>query len=152
MVTKKLLFIIFWFFFLISHSSLASFASYNTDATHKVVYDVKTASMADFINVLDRISYLNTQLGDDPLSTSIIVVLHGDEINYFGKDNELEYQDLVTRVKSLGVGDTIEFRVCNVAARRRGFAADDLQSFIKVVPMADAEIVQLQFNGYAYMR
>ena len=81
-----------------------------------------------------------------------MVVLHGDEIEYFAHDKELEYEGVVRRTLGLTMGETIEFRICRAAAERRGYKPADLQSFVSVVPMADAEIVQLQFNGYAYMR
>ena len=122
------------------------------EVPHKVVYDIKTSSLQEFSNVLDRVSFLNSRLGGDPFSTSIVVVLHGDEINYFAESNELEYDEIVKRARSLTMGETIEFRICRVSAKRRGFAPQDMQSFLRVVPMADAEIVQLQFEGYAYMR
>ena len=126
--------------------------AFNAEAVNKVVYDVKTRSSDEFSNVLDRISYLNSRLGGDPLSTSIVVVLHGDEINYFANDNELDHEPIVARAHSLTMGETIDFRVCRVSAKRRGYDPEDLQGFVNVVPMADAENVQLQFNGYAYMR
>lgn len=130
----------------------ADSGDFDSDADHKVVYDVKTRSLDEFSNVLDRISTLNSRFGNDPLSTSIVVVLHGDEIEYFARNNELDYEGLVERTLSLTAGETIEFRVCRVSAKRRGYQSADLQSYVHVVPMADAEIVQLQFNGYAYMR
>ena len=80
------------------------------------------------------------------------VTLHGDEINYFASANELDFEPVVARAQSLTLGETIEFRVCRVSAKRRGYNPEDLQDFVHVVPMADAEIVRLQFNGYAYMR
>lgn len=127
-------------------------SSYESDAARKVVYDVKTGSIDEFANVLDRISYLNSRLGSDPLSTSIVVVLHGDEIHYFARERELDHEKVLARTRSMTMGETIEFRVCKVSAKRRGYRPEDLQSFVNVVPMADAEIVQLQYNGYAYMR
>ncbi len=137
---------------MLSTGAWADDSDFDSDADNKVVYDVKTRSLDEFSSVLDRISYLNTRLGNDPLSTSIVVVLHGDEIEYFARDKELDYDGLMERTLSLTSGETIEFRVCRVSARRRGYQSADLQSFVRVVPMADAEIVQLQFNGYAYMR
>ena len=127
-------------------------SEFDSDADHKVVYDVKTRSLGEFSHVLDRISTLNARLGNDPLSTSIVVVLHGNEIEYFARDRELDYEAVVERAQNLITGETIDFRVCRTAAKRRGYEADDLQSYIRVVPMADAEIVQLQLSGYAYMR
>lgn len=49
----------------------------------KVVYDVSASSMGEFTHVLDRVSYLNKIYNADPFSSSIIMVLHGDEIPFF---------------------------------------------------------------------
>jgi intracellular sulfur oxidation DsrE/DsrF family protein len=58
----------------------------------------------------------------------------------------------VKRAQSLTVGGVIEIRMCRAAAKRRGLMADDIHGFISMVPMADAEIVKLQSEGYAYMQ
>jgi hypothetical protein len=43
--------------------------------------------------------------------------------------------------------------MCILAARAHGYAPEDIHGFVRMVPMADAEIVQLQREqGYAYMR
>jgi hypothetical protein len=43
--------------------------------------------------------------------------------------------------------------MCKVAAKGHGFVPEDINGFVKMVPMADAEIVRLQQEeGYAYMR
>ena len=42
--------------------------------------------------------------------------------------------------------------MCRVAARRRGFEAPDIHGFVTIVPMADAEIIDLQKQGFAYMQ
>jgi intracellular sulfur oxidation DsrE/DsrF family protein len=55
------------------------------------------------------------------------------------------------RAQSLTVGTTIEFRMCRTAARLLNYTPDDIHGFVKMVPMADAEIVRLQHAGYAYM-
>jgi intracellular sulfur oxidation DsrE/DsrF family protein len=144
--------IVFLCSFALFAGASADGGNFDSDADHKVVYDVKTRSLNEFSNVLDRISYLNSRLGNDPLSTSIVVVLHGNEIEYFAREKELDYEAVVERTQSLITGETIDFRVCRVSAKRRGYQSADLQSFVDIVPMADAEIVQLQFKGYAYMR
>jgi intracellular sulfur oxidation DsrE/DsrF family protein len=56
------------------------------------------------------------------------------------------------RAQSLTVGGIIDIRVCRVAARRRGFEPADIHGFVRVVPMADAEIIDLQKQGFAYMQ
>lgn len=120
---------------------------------HKVLYDVATSGAEEFSRVLDRASYLNNLYGADPFAASIVLVLHGDEIPFFAIENVERYGDLMTRARSLTIGGIIEFRMCQVAARGHGYEPKDIHGFVKVVPMADAEIVRLQKEqGYAYMR
>ena len=119
----------------------------------KVVYDVGVQNVEAFERVLDRVSLLNNLYEADPFQTSIVLVLHGDEIPFFAVENFEKYRELMTRAQSLTVGETIEFRMCGAAARQHGFEAEDIHGFVTVVPMADAEIVRLQQEeGYAYMR
>lgn len=120
---------------------------------HKVVYDVSTYSMAAFSNVLDRISYLNTVYQADPFDSSIIMVLHGDEIPYFAIKNYSRHKALMTRARSLENSGNIEFRMCKLAAEAHGFKPEDIHGFVEMVPMADAEIIRLQQEqDHAYMQ
>ena len=119
----------------------------------KVVYDVSVGSERAFANVLDRVSYLSQLYQADPFESSIVLVLHGDEINFFARKHFKRYEALMRRAQSLTVGTTIEFRMCKIAARAHGYEPDDIQGFVTMVPMADAEIVRLQTEqGYAYTR
>ena len=122
-------------------------------APHKVVYDVAAADIEQFNHVLDRVSFLNNIYHADPFAASIVLVLHGNEIPFFAIDNFAEYRELMQRAQSLTLAGTVEFRMCRVAARGFGFEPGDIQGYVKVVPMADAEIVRLQQEqGYVYMR
>jgi intracellular sulfur oxidation DsrE/DsrF family protein len=122
-------------------------------APQKVVYDVAVADSEAFSRVLDRASYLNNLYLADPFAASIVLVLHGDEIPLFAIENYAKHKDLMVRAQSLTVGGTIEFRMCRVAARDHGLEPEDIHGFVKIVPMADAEIVRLQREeGYAYMQ
>ena len=123
-----------------------------TYAKHQVVYDVAADSVKKLENVLDRASYLSLLYEADPFDSKIVLVLHGDEIPLFAIRNYPLHQDLVKRAQSLTVGGVIELRMCLVAAKRRGLTAEDIHGFITMVPMADAEIVKLQAQGYAYMQ
>jgi intracellular sulfur oxidation DsrE/DsrF family protein len=118
-----------------------------------VVYDVSSHSLKGFTGVLDRASYLNNLYGADPFDASIVLVLHGDEIPFFAIKNYDKYRELMERAKSLTLAGPIEFRMCRVAARMHGFEPEDIHGFVKLVPMADGEIISLQQEqGYAYMR
>ena len=122
-------------------------------APHKVLYDVSATDIEQFTHVLDRVSFLNNIYHADPFAASIVLVLHGNEIPFFAIDNFAEYRELMQLAQSLTIAGTVEFRMCRVAAGGFGLEPGDIQGFVKVVPMADAEIVRLQQEeGYAYMR
>jgi intracellular sulfur oxidation DsrE/DsrF family protein len=119
----------------------------------RVVYDVAAADAEALTGVLDRASYLSTVYGADPFSASIVLVLHGNEIPLFAVENYKDHAELMTRARSLTVGGIIEFRMCEQAARAHGFEPEEIHGFVQIVPMADAEIIQLQQEeGYAYMQ
>jgi intracellular sulfur oxidation DsrE/DsrF family protein len=119
----------------------------------KVVYDVATTGREAFENVLDRASYLNTLYNANPFSASIVLVLHGDEIPFFAIKNHDKYGDLMQRAQSLTLSGPLEIRMCRIAARGHGLDPEEIHGFVKLVPMADAEIVRLQHEeDYAYMR
>lgn len=119
----------------------------------KVVFDTTTGTSAGIASVLDRASFLSMLNGADPFENRIVIVLHGQAIPYFAIRNYAKYKDLMQRAQSLTVGDVIEFRMCRAAARMQGLAPKDIHGFLKMVPMADAEIVRLQQEeGFAYMR
>jgi intracellular sulfur oxidation DsrE/DsrF family protein len=130
--------------------SSPSDASY---APQKVVYDVAVPGRAAVEGVLDRVSYLNNLYGADPFKASIVVVLHGGEIPLFAIANLDDNEELIRRARSLTVAGPIEFRMCMQAAEAHGFAPEDIHGFVQMVPMADAELIELQQEeGYAYMR
>lgn len=118
----------------------------------KVVYDVAVDSVPALNRVLDRVSYLSLINGADPFDNKIVVVLHGNEIPFFAIKNHAKYKALMQRAQSLSLDGIIEFRMCRVAARGHGLQPEDIHGFVTVVPMADAEIIELQRQGFAYMR
>ena len=120
---------------------------------HKVVYDVHVKTVAAMTNVIDRVSYLNNLYQANPFDSSIVMVLHGDEIPFFAIKNYAKYKELMDRARSLTQSGNIRFRMCKIAAQGQGFAPEDIHGFVEMVPMADAEIVRLQQEeGHAYMQ
>lgn len=123
-----------------------------TYSQQKVVYDVSVKTVEQLENVLDRASFLSILNDADPFDSKIVIVLHGDEIGFFAVRNFPKHRELMARAQSLTVGGIIDIRMCRVAARRRGFEAQDIHGFVNIVPMADAEIIDLQKQGFAYMQ
>ncbi len=117
----------------------------------KALYDISTGDIEGFSQLLSRMGLLYRLQGSDTFDRSIVVVIHGDTIPFFAINQLDKYKNLMDRAHSLTVGTSIEFRMCRVAAKQLNYEAKDIHGFVKMVPMADAEIVRLQQEGYAYM-
>jgi intracellular sulfur oxidation DsrE/DsrF family protein len=117
----------------------------------KVVYDVSTPVAEELGHLLDRASLLQNVYDNNSFEASIVVVVHEGAIPLFAKTSD-KHQALRQRANSLSLGEIIQFRVCAASAKMQGYKSTDFPSFVKVVPMADAEIVMLQQQGYAYLR
>lgn len=119
----------------------------------KVVYDVNVQTLHAINGVLDRASYLSKLTGADPFDSSIILVLHGPEIKFFARKNYKKYKELMHRAQSLVQSEVLKIRMCKLAAEGLGYQPKDIQGFVKMVPMGDAEIIRLQNEeGHAYMQ
>lgn len=119
----------------------------------KVVYDVAVNSVEKVTSVLDRASYLSTITGADPFDSSIVLVLHGGEIDYFAIKNYNKHKDLMQRAQSLVESEVLKIRMCRIAAQGHGYEPKDIHGFVEMVPMGDAEIIRLQNEeNHAYMR
>jgi intracellular sulfur oxidation DsrE/DsrF family protein len=117
----------------------------------KVLYDLTSGDKKNLASVLDQIGYLYKLYGSDVFESSIVVVIHGDAIPFFAIDRFKQHKAIMQRAQSLTVGTPIEFRMCRAAARLLDYEPSDIHGFVTMVPMADAEIVRLQQDGYAYM-
>jgi len=120
-------------------------------APAKVVYDVSSADPQRLKNILDRVSLLQTMYAGDPFTASIVIVLHEGVLPLFAKSNAKRQGELVSRARDLAAGEIIRFRLCEASAKMQGFARNDFDDYIELVPMADAEIIRLQHDGYAYL-
>ncbi|MDH5546086.1 MAG: DsrE family protein [Gammaproteobacteria bacterium] len=120
-------------------------------APQKVLYDLTTGDAEHLKNIMDRVGLLYKLYDSDPFESSIVVIIHGDSIPFFSIANTQNYE-LMKRAYNFTLGSTIEFRMCQAAAKVRGYEPRDIHGFVKMVPMADAEIVKLQKEGYAYMQ
>ena len=117
----------------------------------KVVYDVSSSNPKALSHILDRASMLQNVYQNDSFEASIIFVIHEGAIPLFGNSDKNQHAELMRRARSLSMGEIIKFRVCKASASMQGYKKEDLQDFISMVPMADAEIIKLQHDGYAYL-
>ncbi len=123
-----------------------------TYAPGKVVYDFSSPDPQMLNNILDRASALQNIYGGNSFDASIVIVIHEGAIPQFARGKPARDEATMRRVASLATGEVISFRVCAMSARMQGLGAEDFDKFVALVPMADAEIVRLQRDGYAYLR
>jgi intracellular sulfur oxidation DsrE/DsrF family protein len=117
----------------------------------KVVYDVSSADPVVLERILDRASALQNLYGNDPFDASIVIVVHEGAVPFFADGKQNTRTDLIQRASSLALGGVVEFRLCRMSAAMQGFSRENFSEFITLVPMADAEIVQFQRAGFAYL-
>lgn len=118
----------------------------------KVVYDISDPDPKALSHSLDRASMLQNIYQNDSFEASIVFVIHEGAIPLFGNKDKNKRSELMRRAHSLSLGEVIQFRVCKASASMQGYKKSDLQDFVSMVPMADAEIIMLQNKGYAYLR
>ena len=111
-----------------------------------------TGNSERLANILARAGYLSKLNSEDSFDSKIVIVIHGDAIPFFAIANIQQHRKLMELAYSQTLNEVIEFRMCQKSAQLQGFSPADIHGFVSMVPMADAEIVRLQQEGYAYMR
>ena len=119
----------------------------------QAVYDFYFNEPEDINSALYWVRSLMNSLMDapyniDPEMMDIVVVIHGMEIVTVASKNYQRYKSAVDRMRyfsELGV----RFKVCGLAAGDYGYAVEDFQDFIEVIPSAINELVHWQQQGYA---
>ena len=122
----------------------------------QVVYDFYFNEPEDINSALYWVrSLMNTLMEEpyaiDPEMMDLVVVIHGMEIVTVAKKNYQRYKSAVDRMRyfsQLGV----KFKVCGLAAGDYGYALEDFQDYIEVVPSAINELAHWQQQGYALIK
>ena len=80
----------------------------------------------------------------------VMLVLSGDEIELFKRDNYRDNKALVDLAARLDAFNIIDVKVCRHWTGQRGIELTDLPPFIDGVSSADQENKRLESAGYAY--
>ena len=82
--------------------------------------------------------------------SSVILVLHGPEVEFFSTRNYDRYKDIVDYAARLDALDIIDVKICQTMMATRGIARDDIPPFIEQVPDGSIEVERLVGEGYVY--
>ena len=107
------------------------------------VFSVTVSSQQQLDVVLNRAEDLRELFNPDEHG-KIAIVLHGDELQLFQKDNYQSNRSVVERARLLDQDNIIDIKACQTMMRTLDIKQNELPSFIEQVPFAPAEIDRLQ--------
>jgi intracellular sulfur oxidation DsrE/DsrF family protein len=107
------------------------------------VFGVTVSSVQELDVILNRADSLR-ELFDPDQHGRIAIVLHGDELQLFRKDNYAANQSIVERARFLDQELIIDIKACQTKMRFLKIEQDELPGFIEQVPFAPAEIERLE--------
>jgi len=107
------------------------------------VFSVTVESAQQLDVVLSRAEDLRELFNPDEHS-KIAIVLHGDELQLFQKNNYSSNQSLVERARMLDEDNIIDIKACQTMMRVLEIEQSELPAFIEQVPFAPAEIERLR--------
>ena len=107
------------------------------------VFSVTVSSSQQLDVVLDRAEDLRALFNPEEHG-KIAIVLHGDELQLFQKNNYASNQSVVERARLLDQDNIIDIKACQTMMRALEIEQNELPSFIEQVPFAPTEIERLQ--------
>ena len=131
-------FIAVWLLLMVSISSASA-----QQAEKGYVFSVTVESVQELDVVLSRAEDLR-DLIDPEQHIRIAIILHGDELQLFQKDNYSSNMSLVDRARILDQDHIIDIQACQTRMRQLNIEQDELPSFIEQIPFAPAEIERLE--------
>jgi intracellular sulfur oxidation DsrE/DsrF family protein len=102
---------------------------------------VNTVEQLDII--LDRADSLR-ELFDPELHDRIAIVLHGNELQLFQKENYAANMSIVEKARQLDQENIIDIKACQTMMRVLEIEQSELPDFIEQVALAPVEIKRLQ--------
>lgn len=121
--------------------SLSPAAAQESDTGYVFSVTVETAQELDV--VLNRAEELR-ELYDPEQHNRIAIILHGDELQLFQKNNYSTNMSLVDRARILDQDNIIDIQACQTRMRQLNIGQNELPSFIEQIPFAPAEIERLE--------
>ncbi|MGD2137696.1 MAG: DsrE family protein [Gammaproteobacteria bacterium] len=116
----------------------------------KAVLDISVHTAEELAVLLERVEQLAMTPRPRGEEASIVLVLHGPEVEFFSIKNYHKYRDIVDRAARLDAFDIVDVKICRTMMNIRGIDRDDIPSFIEQVPLGTDEVDRLVSEGYVY--
>ena len=114
----------------------------------KIVLDVSVHTIEGLRVLFDRAEKLAMTPRPKGENATLVLVLHGPEVEYFSISNYDRYKDIVDQAARLDAFDVVDVRICQTMIGARGIERTDIPSFIEQVPYGPGEVERLRQEGY----
>lgn len=119
-------------------------------APDRAVLDITVHTVEELHVLFERAETLAGSPRTGGGDASVVLVLHGPEVEFFSTRNYDRYREIVDRAARLDSLDIVDVRICQTMMAARGIARDDIPPFIDQVPDGQVEVDRLVSEGYVY--
>ncbi len=116
----------------------------------KAVLDITVHTIDELQVLFDRAEKLALAPQPPGSEASIVLVLHGPEVEFFSISNYDKYKDIVDQAARLDAFDVVDVKICQTMMEISGIPRDDIPAFIEQVPLGSVEVERLVREGYVY--
>ena len=118
------------------------------DAPLRAVLDISVHTLEGLKVLLDRAEELAMRPQAQGGEASVVLVLHGPEVEFFSIRNYEKYKDIVDQAARLDAFDIVDVKICQTMLDIQGIERDDIPAFIEQVPRGPDEVERLRQQGY----
>ena len=118
------------------------------DAPLRAVLDISVHTLEELKVLLDRAEELAMRPQAHGAEASVVLVLHGPEVEFFSIRNYEKYKDIVDQAARLDAFDIVDVKICQTMLDIQGIERDDIPAFIEQVPRGPDEVERLRQQGY----
>ena len=116
----------------------------------KAVLDITVHTIDELKVLFDRAEEIALAPQPPGGEASVVLVLHGPEVEFFAISNYDKYKDIVDQAARLDAFDVVDVKICQTMMEISGIPRDDIPAFIEQVPLGSAEVEKLVREGYVY--
>jgi len=114
----------------------------------RAVLDISVHTIEGLRVLLDRAEELAMRPQAQGEEASVVLVLHGPEVEFFSIRNYEKYKDIVDQAARLDAFDVVDVKICQTMLGEQGIDRDDIPSFIEQVSLGPEEVDRLVQQGY----
>lgn len=119
-------------------------------AATRGVFDISVHSVEELEVLFDRAEELARRPNPVGGEDSIVLVLHGPEVEFFAISNYDTYRSIVDRAARLDAFHVVDVKICQTMMKNYGIESADVPAFIEQVPNGAVEVERLTREGYIY--